>query len=147
MLNMSRKLTTRQIQRLDSHDTSSGRSDFNAAEVSRPYRQFKDKQREKKKKTGRPRTKDPTEAKYVNWMAPHLWPQIDAAARAVGYPWSPLEIVRRLQRTSPILFNRLRPQRICDWRDLSVRDRLVWKPSVLEQVKKGFAPQIGRAHV
>ena len=77
----------------------------------------------------------------MNWTAPHLWPHIDAAARAVGYPWSPLEIVKRLKRTNALLFETLRPQHICDWRDYTFKDRLVWKESVLVQVHKGFAPR------
>ena len=60
------------------------------------------------------------------------------AALAVGYPWSPAEIVGRLKKLSPSLFSGLRPQRISDWRGLSIRDALVWKDSVIKRVSRGY---------
>lgn len=73
-------------------------------------------------------------------MSPFLWSQILDATRRIGYPWSPTQITRHLQTRDPVNFADLRPQRISDWRDNSVTDRLVWRPYVLKAVAKGNKP-------
>ncbi|EUC60933.1 Ulp1 protease family, carboxy-terminal catalytic domain protein [Rhizoctonia solani AG-3 Rhs1AP] len=104
------------------------------AEISRPHRQLKHIL------LGHNDKETPNEAKYVNWMNPILFNIINAAAIAVGYPWSPAEIVKRLQLQHLSLFDRLRPQRISDWKDSTVKDRLKWKDSVLKAVETGNRP-------
>ncbi|EUC59566.1 DDE superfamily endonuclease, partial [Rhizoctonia solani AG-3 Rhs1AP] len=62
------------------------------------------------------------------------------AAVEVGYPWSPAEIVKRLKLQYPVLFEKLRPQRISDWRDGAVKDKLKWKDNVLKATQDGNRP-------
>lgn len=71
----------------------------------------------------------------VHWTGPLLWPQIELAARQVGYPWSPTEIVQRLRKANPV-FEHLSPRRISEWRNSDIGDRLVWEDRVLKSVKK-----------
>ncbi|KAG9084848.1 hypothetical protein FS749_004912 [Ceratobasidium sp. UAMH 11750] len=103
------------------------------AELSRPHRHskhiLKDRKTEEKK------------AQRTNWMSPFLWSMIDTAARAVGYPWRPIDISNRLKKQHPELFAKFLPQRISDWRDSSITDRLVWKESVLIATGQGNHPQ------
>lgn len=85
----------------------------------------------------------------MNWSLPGTWRLIHATARSVGYPWSPTEIVRRLKQLDPGLFATLRPQRISDWRDNTVFDRLTWKANVLAAVSHGNKPHgmVTRSHI
>lgn len=76
----------------------------------------------------------------TNWKSPFLWAIIDKTARKVGYPWSPIAIANRLQDINPKLFASFRPQRISGWRDGTILDQLVWKPSVLQDVARGNRP-------
>ncbi|KAG8695746.1 hypothetical protein FRC09_008962 [Ceratobasidium sp. 395] len=76
-------------------------------------------------------------ARRVNWMNSSLFAMIDKAAREVGFPWSPVAIVKRLRLRHPEIFGRLSPQRISDWRDKSVTDRLKWKDKVIAAVRHG----------
>ncbi len=71
----------------------------------------------------------------VHWTGPLLWPQIDHAARQVGYPWSPTEIVQRLRKANPV-FEHLDPRRISEWRNSDIGHQLVWKDRVLRSVKR-----------
>ncbi|OBZ66407.1 hypothetical protein A0H81_13643 [Grifola frondosa] len=124
-------------RRLRDHDTHG--SNFDVAEASRPFREFKDIACDKKtSKCGRKRTKVQTATKNVNWKAPHLWLIIDEAAKSVGYPWSPKDIVDRLQHQHGKVFYRLKPQRISDWKDRTITDTLVWKDSVLKSVERRY---------
>ncbi|KAG8777300.1 hypothetical protein FRC12_000445 [Ceratobasidium sp. 428] len=76
-------------------------------------------------------------ARRVNWMKSSLFAMIDKAAREVGFSWSPVAIVKRLRLRHPEIFGRLSPQRISDWRDKSVTDRLKWKDKVIAAVRHG----------
>ncbi|KAI0700281.1 hypothetical protein BC835DRAFT_1412087 [Cytidiella melzeri] len=122
-----------------SNDISEGlpsRSDI--AEESQPFCQLKRVIDEKKTETrGRKKNLqlDEQKAKCVNWSNPLLWHQIDFAARSVGYPWSPKEIVSRLQKDNPI-FMKLDKRRISEWRDTDFNDRLVWTDAVLKRLEK-----------
>lgn len=84
--------------------------------------------------------KEKPPAKYVNWMLPVTWVQINAVAQSVGKPWSPREIARRLKQINPEVFSRLGHQRISKWKDGTVTSKLVWKASTLEAVKRGSEP-------
>jgi hypothetical protein len=112
------------------------------AEDSRPRRQFKEDLQLKKKPAGRKRTKEQTEAKYVNWFLPALWSQIAHAAVCAGKPWSPREIVKQAQRKNSESFSRLTEQVVGRWIDQEAKKCGVscWKESVLERVRKGSAP-------
>ncbi|QRV96744.1 Ulp1 protease family, carboxy-terminal catalytic domain protein [Ceratobasidium sp. AG-Ba] len=81
-----------------------------------------------------------TSSRRVNWTHPLIWPQIERAAQSVGYPWSPSEIVRRLQLLDPVVFASLRPQRISQWRDHSFTDVLRWTDSHMRSIKAGDRP-------
>ncbi|KAG9118714.1 hypothetical protein FRC07_006642 [Ceratobasidium sp. 392] len=108
------------------------------AETSRPHRAFTRIQKQQRKvfeKRGRKATREATNASRVNWVNPLIWPQIDATARSVGYPWSAAEIVHRLQQQNMSLFGPLRPQRISQWRDLSVTHKLQWTSQHLRNVE------------
>ncbi|CUA68415.1 ATP-binding cassette sub-family A member 6 [Homo sapiens] [Rhizoctonia solani] len=50
------------------------------------------------------RIRPSTATRRVNWCHPLIWPVIDQTSRQVGFPWSPTEVVRRLQRIDPILW-------------------------------------------
>ncbi|KAG8769563.1 hypothetical protein FRC12_004890 [Ceratobasidium sp. 428] len=80
---------------------------------------------------------DGKKARRVNWMNSSLFAMIDKAAREVGFPWSPVAIVKRLRLRNPEIFGHLSPQRISDWRDKSVTDRLKWKDKVIAAVRYG----------
>lgn len=109
------------------------------AELSHPHRHSK-QMLHNPEASGRSYINNQPKATYVNWMNPFLWALIHSAAVAEGYPWSPAAIVKRLQLQYPELFAKLRPQRISEWRDLTVTDRLVWRPSVLANAQQGNHP-------
>lgn len=95
---------------------------------------------------GRKSGKESAPPSKVNWTSPFLWSQIQCAAEAVGYPWSPAAIVRRLQQLDPQTFASLRPQRISQWRDHNYPDRLKWTDSHLKSIEAGNRPQGGGNH-
>ncbi|KAG8795049.1 hypothetical protein FRC12_018600 [Ceratobasidium sp. 428] len=107
------------------------------AELSRPHRAFTRIQRQQHKASNgdRKTTRQPADASRVNWANPLIWPQINTTAQSVGYPWSATEIVHRLQQQDPTLYGPLRPQRISQWRDLSVTDKLQWTPQHLRNIE------------
>lgn len=111
------------------------------AETSRPARQIKEDERQRRRRTqaGRPRKQQLKPAKRINWTSPFLFERINRVAQSVGYPWSPAEIVRRLRQLDPI-FKSLRPQRISQWRDRRITDRLVWQDGVMKTVLHGNRP-------
>jgi len=55
----------------------------------------------------------------MNWFHPSVWIQIEAACRAVGWPFSPADIKRYLTRANQDQFKALHAQRISDWIDKS----------------------------
>ena len=76
---------------------------------------------------------------HTYWKSPSLWPLIDQTARQqVGKP-NLTNLVKQLQKQDP-RFNHLNHQRISEWRDPSVKDRIVWSEKTLNEVKKGFLP-------
>ena len=76
---------------------------------------------------------------YINWKSPDLWPLIDRAARLqVGVP-NNSELVEKLQGQDD-RFRLLSHRRIGEWRDPSVKERIVWSKKTLDEVKKGFLP-------
>ncbi|KAG9073773.1 hypothetical protein FS749_014698 [Ceratobasidium sp. UAMH 11750] len=101
----------------------------------------------KASKGGRKANGEIGETSRINWAHPLIWPQIEAAARAVGYPWSPVEIVRRLQQQNPTTFATLRPQRISQWRDHSVTNELRWTLQHLRSIEEGKRPQQSLNHL
>lgn len=89
--------------------------------------------------TGRARTQ------YINWTSPLIWTQIERTAQAVGPPWSPAEIVRRLKQLDPIVFDSLRPQRISQWRDQRFPGILRWTESHMRSIEAGNRPSRANA--
>ncbi|KAG9085676.1 hypothetical protein FRC06_003501, partial [Ceratobasidium sp. 370] len=83
---------------------------------------------------------DGTSVHRVNWTNQLIWPQIERTAVAVGYPWSPVEIVRRLRLLDPNTFATLRPQRISQWRDHHFPTVLRWTESHMRSIKAGDYP-------
>ena len=76
---------------------------------------------------------------YINWKSPAFWPLIDwAAKQQVGKP-NHSELIRTLQRLDP-RFEHLSHRRIGEWRDMSVKEKIVWSQKTLDEVKKGFLP-------
>ena len=55
----------------------------------------------------------------MNWFHPSIWVQIEAACKAVGWPFSPKDIKSRLVALNPDQFESLNPQRFSDWIDKS----------------------------
>lgn len=60
----------------------------------------------------------------MNWFHPLVWVQIEAACRAVGWPFAPVDIKRHLVRTNREQFEPLHAQRISEWIDKSKDSRL-----------------------
>lgn len=73
----------------------------------------------------------------INWCHPLIWAIIERTAQEVGFPWSPAEIVRRLQQADPVLFAALRPQRISQWRDHQYPNELIWTKSHQRAIDAG----------
>ncbi|KAL1939409.1 hypothetical protein VTO73DRAFT_9965 [Trametes versicolor] len=135
---VGRSSKIQRLREVDDVSSSSVSTTIAVRQASRPYRDFKLLQRDGREQT-RPRHAGPQQAvQQTNWQAPHLWAWIDEAAREVGRPWSPHEIVMRLRWKSPHVFNALAPQRISEWRDRSVTDKLTWKESVLKRVGRAY---------
>ncbi|QRW11491.1 hypothetical protein RhiLY_10490 [Ceratobasidium sp. AG-Ba] len=78
--------------------------------------------------------------RQVNWTHPLIWSQIECAALSVGYPWSPIKLVHRLQLLNPTMFALLRPQRISQWRDHGFTNILRWTHSHIQSIKAGDCP-------
>jgi hypothetical protein len=79
----------------------------------------------------------------INWCQPIIWSLIEKTAQSVGYPWSPVEIVRQLQQIDPELFAVLRPQRISQWWDHNCLDVLKWTDSHQHAIEAGSWPIVG----
>jgi len=93
----------------------------------------------KEGKVYKPTKKESIPPKYINWHSPSLWPLIDQAARQQGGKPNLTELLRQLQQRDA-RFIRLSQQRLGEWRDKSVTDRIVWSKKTLEKVQKGFLP-------
>ena len=112
--------------------------------MSRPHREVrKELHRRKRIKDG----KLPHELKALaeepvnaNWQVDSLWYDIDRITREVGLPWRPRLIAQRLQQYDSRRYGGFRHQRLSDWRDKSITDRIVWKPEVLARVARGSLP-------
>lgn len=72
--------------------------------------------------------------KNMNWFHPPIWMQIEAACRAVGWPFSPADIKRHLDRINCDQFKTLYPQRISEWIDRTKGQSLHFKESVQERI-------------
>jgi hypothetical protein len=98
--------------------------------------------RQKATKAGKvykPSKQESASPTHVNWKSPAFWPLIDQAAKQqVGKP-NHSELVKRLTQQDP-RFTHLSHRRIGEWRDLSVKDKIVWSKKTLDEVKKGFLP-------
>jgi hypothetical protein len=99
------------------------------------------KRREKTKagKVYTPTKQESAPHTYINWKSPTFWPLIDQAARRqIGKP-NLSDLVKQLQQLDD-RFIHLTHRRISEWRDPSVKDRIVWSAKTLDEVKKGFLP-------
>ncbi|KAG9076297.1 hypothetical protein FS749_011943, partial [Ceratobasidium sp. UAMH 11750] len=79
----------------------------------------------------------------INWCQDIYWNLIESAAQAVGFPWRPVDIVKRLRLIDPDTFQFLRPQRISQWRDHQYPNELRWTESHLRAIKTGSRPATG----
>lgn len=96
-------------------------------------------EKEKAGKDYKPTKRESASHTYINWKSPSLWPLIDQAAkRQVGKP-NLSNLIKQLRQQDPC-FNHLSHQRIGEWRDPSVKERIVWSEKTLNEVKKGFLP-------
>jgi hypothetical protein len=101
--------------------------------------EVKRQEKEKVGKVFKPTKRESATHTYINWKSPSLWPLIDQAARQqVGKP-NLTNIIKQLRQQDP-RFNHLNHQRISEWRDASVKDKIVWSEKTLNEVKKGFLP-------
>ncbi|KAF7798423.1 hypothetical protein EIP86_009644 [Pleurotus ostreatoroseus] len=112
------------------------------AELSRPYRGFKEdvRKRNPRKRERKPKNEvaAKTDAKAVFWYAPLIWRQIAAAAAAVG--WSPRAIKNRLQSVNLEDFMGISEQVIGRMIDRKGSEPK-WKDSVLRKVTMAKVPR------
>lgn len=90
------------------------------AELSRPECEHSERVNQKQKKPqGRKKLKQPQDAKYMNWHAPFVWPQILKAANspAVGWKMSTSVIHDELRRMNPEVFQWINHNTIEHWID------------------------------
>jgi uncharacterized Fe-S cluster-containing MiaB family protein len=77
--------------------------------------------------------------KTINWRSPTFWPIIEMVARQqVGKP-NLTRLVDQLQQCDS-RFTYLSHQRISEWRDKSVKDRIEWTAETIAAVKQEFLP-------
>ena len=112
---------------------------------SRPAReiqeQYKAKQRRHKQKASCDQTQKKKPARYVNWITPFCWTQIQLAGRKTGNGGglSPSGIVQWLHRFDNPTFCRLSKSTVAEW--IEKRDGIrVWKESILSRAKNGNMP-------
>ncbi|KAG9080057.1 hypothetical protein FS749_008139 [Ceratobasidium sp. UAMH 11750] len=98
---------------------------------NKPPRMESNKRREHTSRTGMHR---------INWTNRLIWPHIEHTAIMVGYPWSPVEIVRCLKLLDPTTFSSLRPQRISQWRNHCFPDVLRWTEAHIHSIESGDRP-------
>jgi len=72
--------------------------------------------------------------KNINWFHPLLWVQIEAACRAVGWPFSPAEIKRHLMDTNPQQFEVIHQQRFSEWIDRTQDSHLHFTKFVQDKI-------------
>jgi len=127
---------------LEERDTTTSPSTLQLAEDSRPHRQFKEDGRAKRGPSGRKRQNIQGNARYVNWLSPFLWNQIETATRRAGKPWSPGAIVKEAKRLNPTAFATLTPQVVGWWIDSDAKKcgKSRWTKTVLDRVKEGNSP-------
>ena len=98
--------------------------------------------RQEKLKAGKvykPTKRESTPYTHINWKSPAFWPLINQTAkRQVGKP-NATELIKELCQLDA-RFKHLGHQRISEWRDLSIKDKIVWSEETLSEVKKGFLP-------
>ncbi|KAJ6525012.1 hypothetical protein B0H19DRAFT_1340110 [Mycena capillaripes] len=119
------------------HDDSPA-PDPRLAELSRPFRQFKEDGKKDNKPCGR-KQKDKNakrDAKNINWQHPLLWTQIVEATRRAGRPWKPRAILRELLKSNFNDFHRLREQVIGAW-ITKEGGTSRWKDAVLQRAEEG----------
>ena len=113
------------------------------ATSSRPKRAIMAEAKHQKKlkegKPYKPTKRESTPYTCVNWKSPTFWPLIDQAARQqIGKP-NATALIRQLRQLDSH-FSHLSHQRISEWRDLSIKDKIVWSKETLHEVKKEFLP-------
>lgn len=113
------------------------------AAMSRPKKAIlihvKEQKMKRDGKVYKPTKKESIPPKTINWHSPALWPLIDQAARQQAGKPNLTELLRQLQQRDG-RFTHLKQQRLSEWRDQSVSDRIVWSKKTLAKVKKGFLP-------
>jgi hypothetical protein len=130
---------------LEDITTSNLKSELSVAELSRPYRAFKEKHHLKKKQPqGRKQTCARRPATYHNWHTPFLWSQIVNAAHhpSVGWQMSSLQIVLVLKKCDPITFAGLSRTTVEAWIDCS-NGRPKWSARALQKASYGNDPGLG----
>jgi len=101
--------------------------------------EVKRQERVKAGKVYKPTKKESTPYTHINWKPPAFWPLIDQAARQyIGKP-NLTELIKQLWQQDD-RSNHLKHQRISEWRDPSVKDRIVWSEKTLNEVKMEFLP-------
>jgi hypothetical protein len=113
------------------------------AAASRPKKkivaEMKRQQSAKARKPYKATKLEETPQKTINWQSPTFWPIIEMAARRqVGKP-NLSKLVNQLQQYDS-RFKYLSHQRVSEWRNKSVKDRLEWTAETIAAVKKGFLP-------
>lgn len=79
----------------------------------------------------------------MNWFHPSIWAQIEAACRAVGWPFSPADIKRCLMHTNRVQFEILHPQHISKWIDKDKSSSLHFTEAVQRRVGTARAMEPG----
>ena len=101
--------------------------------------QAKQKQKEMAGMVYKPTKCESAPLTYINWKSPSLWPLIDQAAKKqVGKP-NLTQLIKQLRQQDSCV-NHFNHQDISEWRDSSIKDRIVWSKKTLGEVKKGFLP-------
>lgn len=118
----------------------SGEPSAASAENSRPFRQYKELQRQERDPRGRKRKHPHASATRFNWIHPIVFQQIASAAVEAGPLMSPAEIVKILHMRNPQQFSRLTVQVLGRWIERPKNASPRWKASVLERVRTGNKP-------
>jgi len=79
----------------------------------------------------------------MNWFNPSVWVQIEAACRAIGWPFSPADIKQHLMHTNPEQFESFHQQRFSDWIDKSRGPQLHFTESVQRKIGTALAMEPG----
>jgi hypothetical protein len=108
----------------------------NAAELSRPYRLFKEAARRANNKTrGRKHKHNHVAATLMNWMVPPIWAHILVAGRAVGLNMSPIAIEHYLKVHNPSQFAMITAQVIGRWIECPAHGLPCWTDKVLARME------------